>query len=109
MAVWVPVVAAVVSAIVGPMLLIWRQHKHELLVLREDNTQQHAEGKQLLTTIHQDLRTVHQDLGKIDGRTEAVVEAVESIREWVHTHEVKHAVEELRRQGSDGGTNRPRG
>lgn len=102
MGVWVPVVAAVITAVVGPMLLIWRQHKHQLALLRDENTLQHAEGRELLQTIHQDLKSVHRDLGKIDGRTETVVDAVGAIREWVHTHEVKHAVEDMRR-----GTERP--
>lgn len=101
MAAWVvPIVVAFVSAVIGPMLLVWRQHRHDMRLLRQENTSQHAEGQQLLQTIHKDLRLVHQDLGKIDGRTETVVDAVEDVRRWVLEHEVRHAVDELKR-GTD--------
>jgi cyanophycinase-like exopeptidase len=100
MTAWVTVVAAVVTAVVGPMLVIWRQNRHQLGLLRQENTDQHAEGRQLLQTIHNDLKLVHTDLGAIDERTGTVVEAVESIREWVHGHEVHHAVEAIQRDDS---------
>jgi hypothetical protein len=96
----VPVAVAFITAVVGPMLLVWRQHRHDLEVLRRENSAQHNEGHQLLQTIHSDLRLVHKDLGKIDGRTEAVVEAVEDVRRWVLDHEVRHAVEDMKR-GTD--------
>ena len=103
MAGWIiPVVVAFITAVVGPMLLVWRQHRHDLEVLRHENTTQHNEGKELLQTIHADLRLVHKDLGKIDGRTEAVVEAVDDMRRWVLDHEVRHAIADLR-----DGTNQP--
>lgn len=100
MAWWVSVVVAVITAVVGPMLLLWRQHQHQLKVLRQENTDQHAEGRQLLAAIHGDLLEVHRDLGKIDERTEQVVEAVEGIRVWVSDHEVRHAVDGMRRDVS---------
>lgn len=97
MTAWITVVVAVVTAVVGPMLVIWRQNRHQLGVLRQENTDQHAEGRQLLFAIHEDIKVVHRDLGKIDERTETVVESVEGIREWVHGHEVSHAVQAIQR------------
>lgn len=101
MTVWVTLMVAVVTAVVGPTVVIWQKHRLDLSAkmgeLRQENTEQHAEGRQLLSAIHEDIKMVHRDLGKIDERTETVVGAVESIREWVHEHEVRHAVDAIQR------------
>ena len=101
MTAWLTLTVALVTAVVGPTVVIWQKHRLDLAakmgVLRQENTDQHAEGRQLLSAIHEDIKVVHRDLGRIDERTETVVEAVESIREWVHGHEVHHAVEAIQR------------
>jgi hypothetical protein len=100
MTAWITVVAAVVTAVVGPMLVIWRQNRHQLGLLRQENTEQHAEGRQLLQTIHNDLKLVHTDLGAVGERAERVADAVDEVREWVHGHEVRHAVDAIQRDDS---------
>jgi hypothetical protein len=100
-AVVVPVVVAVVSAIVGPILVLWRQHRHEIKLrqLQEMNTSQHAEGRSILSELRDDVKAVHRDLGKLDAGQESVVVAVGDIRQWITTHEVRHAVDAIRDNG----------
>jgi len=97
---WVVLCAAFITAVLGPMLVIWRQNRHELGLLRQENTDQHAEGRTLLSAVHADIQRVHHDLGRVDERTETVVEAVESIKDWVHTHEIRHLVDGIGRDDS---------
>jgi hypothetical protein len=89
--------AAFISAVLGPMLVIWRQNRHDLRLLRQENTDQHAEGRQMLQTIHNDLRVIHTDLGAVGERADQVAYAVDEVRVWVHEHEVRHAVEGMQR------------
>jgi hypothetical protein len=97
---WVTVTVAIITAVVGPIVVLWQKHRMDLAKrlgeLRQENSDQHAEGRQLLGAIHSDIKAIHHDLGKVDERTESVVAAVESIREWVHEHEVRHAVDAIR-------------
>jgi uncharacterized protein HemX len=113
---WVAIVGAVITGVVGPMVVLWQKHRHDLTLkmaeLRAENTEQHAEGRQLLSDIHGDLKQVHRDLGKIDEKQDNMTLAVEAIKGWVHNHEIRHLVTEMdgeRPNGTNrsGGTNRP--
>jgi hypothetical protein len=74
MTAWLTLTVALVTAVVGPTVVIWQKHRLDLAAkmgeLRQENTDQHAEGRQLLSAIHEDIKVVHRDLGKIDERTE---------------------------------------
>lgn len=97
---WVALAVAIITGVVGPMVVLWQKHRQDLAVkmaeLRAENTEQHAEGRQLLSSIHGDLKQVHRDLGKIDEKQDNVGLAVEAIKEWVHDHEIRHAVQDMR-------------
>ncbi len=102
MTAWITLVVAIVTAVVGPMLVIWRQNRHQLVLLRQENTDQHAEGRELLQTIHNDLKVIHTDLGAVGERADQVANAVGEVRVWVHEHEVRHAVEAIQRDEPAG-------
>jgi hypothetical protein len=102
MTAWITLVVAIVTAVVGPMLVIWRQNRHQLVLLRQENTDQHAEGRELLQTIHSGLKVIHTDLGAVGERADQVANAVDEVRVWVHEHEVRHAVEAIQRDEPAG-------
>lgn len=94
-----PIAVAVISALVGPLLVLRKQHQHDLRLqeLKRENTDQHAEGRALVGGLHADVRDLLGKVGRIDERTEAVVDAVDDVREWIHAHEVRHAVDAIER------------
>jgi hypothetical protein len=103
LAVLIPLAVAAVSAIVGPMVVLRKQHNHELRLrqLQQENSDQHAEGRALVGELHEDVKGLLGHVGRIDERTEHVVNGVESIRQWVHDHEIRHAVDAMKAQQRD--------
>jgi hypothetical protein len=95
----VPIAVAAIMAVVGPLLVLRKQHEHDLRLqrLQQENTDQHAEGRALVGGLHSDVRDLLGKVGRIDERTEAVVDAVGDVREWIHAHEIRHAVDEIER------------
>jgi uncharacterized protein HemX len=95
----VPIVVAAISAVVGPLLVIRRQHQHDLKLqeLQKENTEQHAEGRSLLGGLHQDVRDLAGKIERVDERTVQIKDSMGHVREWIHTHEIRHAVDEIER------------
>jgi len=58
LAVLIPLAVAAVSAIVGPMVVLRKQHNHELRLqqLQQENSDQHAEGRALVGELHEDVK-----------------------------------------------------
>lgn len=102
LAIAVPIAVAAISAIVGPLLVLKKQQQHDLRlqVLAKENTDQHAEGTEILTRLHRDVRDLSGKVGRVDERTERIGEAVEKVGKWIHTHEIRHAVDEIERDKS---------
>jgi hypothetical protein len=55
----------------------------------------------LVGELHEDVKGLLGHVGRIDERTEHVVNGVESIRQWVHDHEIRHAVDAMKAQQRD--------
>jgi hypothetical protein len=55
----------------------------QIAKLRQENTEQHAEGRQL-------LRHVADRVASVDGKVEKVDEKVDKIQVWVGHHELEH-------------------
>lgn len=99
LALGVPIVVAAISAIVGPLLVMRRQHQHDIKLreLAEENSEQHSEGLQMISGLHEDVRDLADKIGRVDERTGHIRESMENVREWIHAHEIRHAVDEIER------------
>ena len=81
------VVLVLISAVLGPMVVMWYGHK-----LRQENTSQHAEGRAL-------QREILDHLGALDGRSEVMerrqvrIEGkLDQVVDWKTQHQLEHAL-----------------
>lgn len=77
----VPVLVALITATAA--LISNRAGERRSKVLREENSQQHAEGRQLV--IH-----LSNQIGSLDGKVDRLDERLDLVQVWQVEHEIDH-------------------